>query len=191
MKGKIMIWFTADFHLSHKNIIQYCHRPFQDSDEMDEVILGNFNQKVQSGDILYFLGDLTFKGNVAANFFERFKDIEIHFIIGNHDSIRVIELASKYCASVSYLKDITLNSQSITLCHYAMRVWNKSHYNTWQLYGHSHGKLAPVGKQYDVGIDNNDFAPISIEDLAKIMKGKPNNFNYISKESGKPGDIND
>jgi len=82
-----MIWFTADFHLSHKNIIQYCHRPFQDSDEMDEVILGNFNQKVQSGDILYFLGDLTFKGNVAANFFERFKDIEIHFIIGNHDSI--------------------------------------------------------------------------------------------------------
>jgi len=72
-----------------------------------------------------------------------------------------------------------------------MRVWNKSHYNTWQLYGHSHGKLAPVGKQYDVGIDNNDFAPISIEDLAKIMKRKPNNFNYISKESGKPWDIND
>ena len=31
--------------------------------------------------------------------------------------------------------------QDIVLCHYAMRVWQKSHYGAWMLYGHSHGTL--------------------------------------------------
>ena len=180
-----MIWFTADFHLAHKNIIQYCQRPFANIEEMDTVILDNFSERVEPGDTLYFLGDLTFKANVATQFFERFKDIQIHFIIGNHDSTEVIELARKYCVNVAHLKDVTINNQAITLCHYAMRVWNKSHYNAWQLYGHSHGKLASVGKQHDVGVDNNIFTPISFEKLVKIMKGKANNVNYIGEKRGK------
>jgi calcineurin-like phosphoesterase family protein len=40
-----------------------------------------------------------------------------------------------------------------------MRVWPRSHHNSWQLYGHSHGKLLPIGKQWDIGVDNNDFYP--------------------------------
>lgn len=80
---------------------------------------------------------------------------------------------------MSVLKDIVIEEYHITLCHYAMRVWNKSHFNAWQLYGHSHGNLSPLGKQYDVGVDNNDFNPISLEKLIKVMENKPNNFNYI------------
>ncbi|MFX1453285.1 MAG: hypothetical protein ACFFCM_20795, partial [Promethearchaeota archaeon] len=124
-------------------------------------------------------GDLTFREEIAREFFKRFKDIEIHFIIGNHDSQEVIKLAREYCASVSSLMDITIEEYNVTLCHYAMRVWNKSHFNAWQLYGHSHGNLSPLGKQYDVGVDNNDFKPVSLENLIKIMENKPNNFNYI------------
>jgi len=60
-----------------------------------------------------------------------------------------------------------------------MRVWHKSHFNAWQLYGHSHGGLSPMGKQLDVGIDSNKFFPLSFEKLQNIMKAKPNNFNYI------------
>ncbi len=72
--------------------------------------------------------------------------------------------------------------QPITLCHYAMRVWHKSHFNSWQLYGHSHGKLNPIGKQYDVGADSNNLSPVSFEMLKSIMKKKDNNFNYIPEE---------
>jgi len=49
------------------------------------------------------------------------------------------------------------------------------------LHGHSHGGLNPIGKQYDIGVDNNNFYPISYEQLRIIMKDKPDNFNYIKK----------
>ena len=64
-----------------------------------------------------------------------------------------------------------------------MRVWHRSHYNAWQLYGHSHAKLEPIGKQYDVGVDNNNFMPVSFNELVEIMDKQPNNFNYIPPEN--------
>jgi len=152
---------------------------------MDEIIIKNLEERIKPQDILYFLGDLTFKEIKAREFFERFEKIEVHFIIGNHDSRGVIKIAKEFCASVSHLKAIKIEDQPITLCHYAMRVWNKSHFNAWQLYGHSHAKLLPVGKQYDVGVDNNDFYPISFNSLMKIMKESPDNFNYIPPEKQK------
>jgi calcineurin-like phosphoesterase family protein len=62
-----------------------------------------------------------------------------------------------------------------------MRVWPRSHYNSWQLYGHSHGRLEPVGKQWDVGVDNNNFYPVSFDQLVEIMKNRPDNFNLVKK----------
>jgi calcineurin-like phosphoesterase family protein len=177
-----MEWFTADYHLSHKNIIRYVNRPFENAEVMNDVILSNLELSVDKGDVLYYLGDLTFKKKVALQFFERFRNLETHYIIGNHDKEEIITIAKKYCKSVSYLKDIKLNGRNITLCHYAMRVWNKSHCNAWQLYGHSHGNLAPVGKQFDVGVDSNEFKPVSITQIEKIMEKAPNNMNYIPPE---------
>ncbi len=149
---------------------------------MNSTFIKNFKSLVKLGDILYFLGDLTSENKVARVFFENFKHIQIHFIIGNHDSNKVIKLANEFCASVSQLKDIKIEGQPITLCHYAMRVWHRSHFNSWQLYGHSHGKLEPIGKQQDVGVDNNNFFPVSFNELVKMMKNRPNNFNYIPNE---------
>jgi calcineurin-like phosphoesterase family protein len=177
-----MIWFSADFHLSHKNIIKYCNRPFRDVEEMDSTIIENLKSKLKSNDILYYLGDLTFHETTALEFFEVFKDIKIHYIIGNHDNKKVLDIVQKYCESMSLLKEITIAGQDITLCHYAMRVWNNSHFNSWQLYGHSHATLEPVGKQYDVGVDNNNFFPVSFDEIVEIMKNRPNNFNLIPLE---------
>jgi hypothetical protein len=58
----INAWFTADFHLGHRNILRYCNRPFQSTGEMDEAILGNLNSRVGQSDVLYFLGDFCMGG---------------------------------------------------------------------------------------------------------------------------------
>lgn len=62
-----------------------------------------------------------------------------------------------------------------------MKVWVRSHYNSFQLYGHSHGNLPTEGKQYDVGVDNNNFFPVSLDKIIEIMRKKPCNFNLIRR----------
>ena len=59
-----------------------------------------------------------------------------------------------------------------------MRVWPKSQYNSWQLYAHSHGNLDPIGKSWDVGVDVNNYEPLSFDEIESIMKKRPNNFNF-------------
>lgn len=56
-----MIFFAADFHLSHKNILKYCNRPFKNIEDMNKTILQNIEESIRPKDILYFLGDLRFK----------------------------------------------------------------------------------------------------------------------------------
>lgn len=89
-----MIWFTADYHLGHANIIKYCHRPFKDLDEMNKTITRNHNSRVKEDDIIYHIGDFCFKNsliirgegdNKKAITYEHFLNGKIIHILGNHD----------------------------------------------------------------------------------------------------------
>ena len=79
------IYFTADWHSFHDNILHYCNRPFKNTDGMHKKIVTEFNKKVNKNDITYFLGDMGFYG------FENLKElinslngIKI-LVLGNHD----------------------------------------------------------------------------------------------------------
>lgn len=79
-------WFISDNHFNHKNIIQYCNRPFKNVEEMDEYMIEMWNFVVGINDTVYHLGDFSFNLN--------FKEIKalvsklngsIILIQGNHD----------------------------------------------------------------------------------------------------------
>lgn len=136
---------------------------------MNEVILNNLETKLCSNDTLFFLGDLTFIEEVAESFFERFSYLKIHFLIGNHDSSGVIKIAKKSCESVSACLYVTVNDQDVICTHdpgmFTDFVFKKT---IWYLHGHSHGRLESINNNYDVGIDNCNYFPVSFRDLLRI-----------------------
>ena len=165
-------FFTSDEHYGHTNIIKYCNRPFKNIDDMDTEIIKRHNEVVGDEDIVIHAGDFTMRKNEreAENYIRRLNGKHI-FIKGSHD--HWINNFSHYI----WKKEIEDNY--IVVCHFAMRVWPKSHYNSWQLYGHSHGKLEGIGKQMDIGVDTHNYYPYSLEEIKKIMNKKPDNFNLI------------
>jgi len=167
-----MYWFIADEHFGHFNIITYTHRPFTTVEEMDEEIIKRFNSVVRAEDTTIHAGDFTLANKEIAYKYEQQLNGSHIFLRGSHD---------RWMKGTNHheILDITIEKQPIVICHYAMRVWHRSHYNSWNIHGHSHGKLPPIGKQIDVGVDTNSFYPYSFEMIKDIMKDRPNNPNFL------------
>ena len=166
-------WFTADFHLGHKNIIRYCNRPFDTVEAMNSTILERLNSAVKANDVLYFLGDFCIGPKARALELRReIRCKKIFAVPGNHDKD-----TRKLTQEFSWLGDlaeVSINGQRIVLCHYAMRVWNHSSHGAWHLYGHSHGRLPTLGNSLsmDVGVDTHDFSPWSFDEIRDQMTAK-------------------
>ena len=166
-------FFVGDEHYRHAKIIEYCDRPFDSVEEMDETIISRNNELVRPNDTVVHAGDFTLAPeHVARRFIERLNGEHI-FIKGSHDRW----LPDGHQTRL----ELKIGKTWVIVDHYCLRVWPRSHYNTWHVYGHSHGKLPPIGKSWDVGVDNNDFYPLSFEQLVEIMAKQPDNFNLVKK----------
>ena len=64
----------------------------------------------------------------------------------------------------------TINLQ-LVLCHYAFRSWNGQGKGAVNLHGHSHGRLKPMPRQFDVGVDARGFAPVTLAALLGDHEG--------------------
>jgi len=158
-----MIYFTSDEHFGHANILNFCNRPFKDVFEMDTEIIKRFNEVVTADDTVIHGGDVAYRNKLSVNnYIDRLNGKHI-FLKGSHD---------KWNKNGSYIWEGMIEKQYIVVCHYAMITWPRSHYGSWQLFGHSHGNLKDYNKekQYDIGVDNNDFYPVSFEKLKGILK---------------------
>ena len=159
-------YWIADPHLGHFKIIQHCNRPFKTVEEMDETIIGNCNAIIQKNDIVYCIGDFTFKKPDI--YLDRLKG-NWTLIRGNHDPNSVVRSKFK---EVVESKIIKVNGQGIFMSHFAHRVWPHSYYGFFHLFGHSHGTLCDLGKSCDVGVDVWNFKPVSFEEIKNRFEKK-------------------
>ena len=176
-----MIFFTADTHFGHTNIIKFCDRPYDNIEAMDRALIDNWNKVVSPNDTVYHLGDFAFRNSKSLTYYVKQLNGKIHLILGSHDFKSGAYKRDDLFASINTMETIKHEKHEITLCHYAMRVWPKSHYNSLQLYGHSHGGLNPIGKQMDVGVDDTGYCPIHINDVIKRLNERPDNPGLIEK----------
>jgi calcineurin-like phosphoesterase family protein len=165
-----MVWVTGDYHIEHRNIIQYCKRPFKDLTEQLNCLVTNHNKLVKKDDLVYFVGDYSFHGNPLL--YEHLFNGKFIYIRGNHDTSSFFKgmphgiILRKYGLNIHLVHD-PANSQSA--------LWDIT------VHGHIHNKwkYLPTGygsvhhKFINVGVDVWDFNPVRLDLLLeKISKGK-------------------
>lgn len=194
---------TSDWHIGHKNIASVNttvwktgFRDFNSLEEHDYTIINNFNTLSGLDTVVYYLGDLTFKGGSdVKKIFDQLIFKEFHWILGNHDKW-VNKLYYKGITNLSeigypnvflhkYLEIKTLNKEEkerfLCLFHYPIGSWNHLYRGAMHFHGHSHDSYKPIGKMLDVGVDTayrllGEYRPFYLQEAINILEKKDIKF---------------
>lgn len=170
-------------HFGHDNILKFCDRPFKDVEEMNYKLIENWNKKVPADGLVFHLGDFAWGG------YEFWKNIrsqlngDIILIKGNHDIKNMSSTAEQELFKFSAQQMlIEIEGRKLYLNHYPFLCYAGTYRDPkgliYDIHGHVHlSNNNPRGldiervlkyefpTQYDVGVDFNDYAPISWLDL--------------------------
>lgn len=181
------VFFTSDFHANHANIIKYCNRPWNTKEEMTEALIENWNSVVKPDDIVFNLGD--FMWSSSWNPILEKLNGHIYLIWGNHDRKDFKESYLNHLEGVYEQLTLLIDNKIVYLNHFPYLCFPK---NAIQLFGHVHlsqyknegsdfkrcSYLLP--NQYDVGVDLNNFKPISWKTVSERLEYQiKNNVNCL------------
>jgi calcineurin-like phosphoesterase family protein len=161
----VALFFTSDHHFGHGGARGLFRRPFSSTVEMDAAMVARWNDVVGPDDQVWHLGDFAVR-QPAARIAELLGALtgEKHLITGNNDGPATV--AARDWASIEAYAELEVGGLQLVLCHYPLRSWHRMGRGALNLHGHSHGRLAPLPRQVDVGVDCWDFRPIA---LAQIL----------------------
>lgn len=172
------IFVISDTHFGHKNIIEYCERPFRDVYEMNEKLLDSWNEYISPRDKVYHLGDVYFPGGFGQEYWESFfsrLNGKKRLILGNHDNgkdklllqtFQKIEMWRMFPEKGLLLTHVPVHPS--TLNEHPRRPGG-----LLNVHGHTHNNGEPNDhkKKYKcVCVEMIDYKPIHIDDLEKIAK---------------------
>lgn len=213
-KGQRM-WFTSDTHYDHINICaattkwkdaESVTRKFGSLEQMNNELVRGINNLVGQDDILVHLGDWSFNGfDNIRKFRERIICKNVHLVLGNHDHhiARNVDDVQSIFSSVNQYLELEvkreldsaqailghLSRAKFVLMHFPIASWNKMKDGVIHLHGHVHlpkNLRVSNGKAIDVGVDGNDFKPISMEEVLRIMSKQPIANLSLSKDHHEP-----
>lgn len=188
------IFFTSDHHFYHNNVIRYCNRPFTNVEEMNEMLIKNWNDTVGPDDIVYCLGDFSMAFRPVEVFSTRLMGKK-YLVPGNHDFChsyhkrsRNVDQRAKWTQKYVDNGWIVLPEQTtieipgvatFNLCHHPYKLehpaddkyakWRPKDDGRWLLCGHVHEKWQKFENMINVGVDVWDFKPVSVQQIEKII----------------------
>ena len=162
--SKNQTWLISDTHFDHANIIDLCARPFVDVDEMNNILVDNWNDTVNKQDKVYFLGDM---GN-PKNYWLNQLNGEIVVIEGNHDKDK--ENTKKY-------EKLDYKGHKFLLYHYPNEI--PIEWNDWIIHGHTHNndlEECPLinwkQKTVNVSVELIKYRPINFDKIIELIENK-------------------
>lgn len=156
------IFFTGDTHWGDHRTLNIGKRPFASVAEMDEALVMSWNAVVAPQDEVWHLGDVARRAAEVPALLARLHGAK-HLIGGNNDPPET--RTAQGWASVQDYREIELDGRKLVLCHYPFRSWNGQHRGAVNLHGHSHGRMKPLPRQFDVGVDARAFRPVTLDQL--------------------------
>jgi len=166
-------YITADLHLNHKNIIQYCNRPFSSVREMNRQLVKNWNKTIGRDDMVLYLGDLAFgKGKNKVKYWLNQLNGRVYFIRGNHDNnipnfVPHIDKCKLLYEDKAYL--VNKKQKTFLLAH---RPERPQDWDGWIIHGHEHNNnpekypfINRENKTINVSTELTGYRPIPLESL--------------------------
>ncbi len=163
------VFFIADTHFGHKNIIDYENRPFSHTAEMDDRLIENWNGVVEPEDRVMMLGDFALAP--AERIRALLATLHGHktLILGNHDRGHSpawwqeagFEFASPYPI---LFEDMLLLSHEPLYVNANMPYVN--------IFGHVHGNPAykdVSGQHLCVSCERIEYTPIALERVREAI----------------------
>lgn len=187
------IWFTSDQHFWHRNVIEYCKRPFSSVEEMNEMMIQWYNELVKPDDLVFMLGDFSLAHRAVTTICPRLMGHK-YLIAGNHDHCHPIHAKGKeeklqrmrklyYEAGFEHITLrhlVEIGTEVVVMEHMPYRnadstdqrhqSWRPEDRGDWLLHGHVHEKWKQNGKMINVGVDPWDFRPVHIDQIAELIK---------------------
>lgn len=179
------LFFTSDTHFGHFNICKYCHRPFESRSQMDNYLITAWNAVVPEDGIVVHCGDFMLPHNSDIKEYMKYMSKlngRILLLRGNHDRAE-LGWENEKLISVQDKAMIEVDSIKIYAEHYPCAAFN----GDYHVYGHVHtlsdgicygmdGDALRAMKRttYDVGVDQNNYTPISYWQLCDIIRKQLN-----------------
>ena len=172
-------YFIGCTHFGHINILNYCDRPFNDIDEMNETLIENINHKVKRGNNLWILGDFGFGGSDdIKKIVRRLYTKNVFLIRGNHDKLtekKYKECGFQWCKDYYEIsREINGRMRKIVMFHYPIYSWNAKFRGSYHLHSHTHNSMPDdlSLNRMNVGVDVCNFSPVSLQEVKEFMSLK-------------------
>jgi calcineurin-like phosphoesterase family protein len=151
------VFFTSDTHFSSDRALELSKRPFRDVLDMDLSMIERWNKVVKPWDVVYHLGDFgDFK-------WLQYLNGKIRFLPGNYEK-DITTFPDDFEISYQYHEPVLYNSW--LLGHEPSFVNSlESIDHDFCLFGHIHGRQKIKKFGLDVGVDANNFTPVSEEEV--------------------------
>lgn len=176
-----MIYYTADLHFGHRNVISMDGRPFNTVEEMNKTLIDNWNSRVTNKDDVYIIGDIAFRSETDVMDILKGLKGRKHLILGNHDKPiekvwknnrdKVLQLEDVY--DIRTVTDtVEGRNVQVVMCHYPIVEWPYYFRDSYHVYGHIHNNknrayevMKGEPRALNAGCMINNYMPVTLGEL--------------------------
>lgn len=164
-----MIWLIGDTHFGHKNIIDYCDRPFKNISEMNEALIQNWNKVVNHTDEVFMMGDFALCGKDELIAYGKRLKGRKRLILGNHDGASINTYRE---AGFEYVYNYPIIVEDYYIfSHEPIFVKNNGLY--YNIFAHVHVNPEYVDyspRSFCTSVERINYTPISFDEVKEKMK---------------------